>query len=361
MKCRYDFFFININFAIISVSSISFSDKLPSFKKPLTSHFNHPNSEYVDIDEGAIVKVEFSKTLSGMMSAMEEIQDRADNIMENIMVKEGELKEIQLQAEKAQKQKLELENFSNQMLDEKQLLELDIKNLILNKVSMEQTIKDQENEVVKTKFLLAPLTEKVTALESELNGLTKQISNKQEELNNLKMKIVESGANSVSVEDNAAISALAPVLGISLLFNLIVIISLILAFSSQQQSDSFRREESPVSPTYVDNVDTLKTGHKLTGVREPETWDMGPNINTDFSQYPLAVQEAISSLKSQYELEDGELESVIQNLWNEDSLGYSGGVMPPTSAAANVLSPEEPYITLPRSENFYNNYLNMYN
>ena len=47
---------------------------------------------------------------------------------------------------------------------------------------------------------------------------------------------------SVSVEDNAAISALAPVLGISLLFNLIVIISLILAFSSQQQSDSFRRE-----------------------------------------------------------------------------------------------------------------------
>ena len=49
----------------------------------------------------------------------------------------------------AQKQKLELENFSNQMLDEKQLLELDIKNLILNKVSMEQTIKDKENEVVK--------------------------------------------------------------------------------------------------------------------------------------------------------------------------------------------------------------------
>ena len=34
------------------------------------------------------------------MSAMEEIQDRADNIMENIMIKEGELKEIQLQAEK---------------------------------------------------------------------------------------------------------------------------------------------------------------------------------------------------------------------------------------------------------------------
>ena len=63
MKSCYDFFIININFAIISVSSISYSEKLPSFKKPLTSHFNHPNSEYVDIDEGAIVKVEFSKTL----------------------------------------------------------------------------------------------------------------------------------------------------------------------------------------------------------------------------------------------------------------------------------------------------------
>ena len=49
----------------------------------------------------------------------------------------------------AQKQKLQLENYSNQMLDEKQLLELDIKNLIQNKVTMEQTIKDQENEVVK--------------------------------------------------------------------------------------------------------------------------------------------------------------------------------------------------------------------
>jgi len=349
MQCNYDYFIININIVIISVSSVSFSDELP-----VTSQFNHPNSEYVDIDEGAIVKVEFSKTLSGMMSAMEEIQERADSIMENIMVKEGELAEIQLQAEKAQKQKLQLENFSNQMLDEKQLLELDIKNLIQNKVTMEQTIKDQENEVVKTKFLLAPLTEKVTNLETELNSLTNQITNKQEELNNLKMKIVESGTNSVSVQDNAAISALAPILGISLLFNLIVIISLILAFSSQQQSDSYRREETPASPTYVD---TFSTSDTVT--RAPDTWDLGPHINTDFSQYPLAVQEAISSLKSQYELEDGELESVIRNLWNEEGLGYSEGMMNPTSVAANVLSPEEAYITLPRSD--YNNYFNMYN
>ena len=45
----------------------------------------------------------------------------------------------------------------------------------------------------RTKFLLAPLAEKVTNLESELNTLTGQISKKQEELNNLKMKIVETG------------------------------------------------------------------------------------------------------------------------------------------------------------------------
>ena len=45
----------------------------------------------------------------------------------------------------------------------------------------------------RTKFLLAPLAEKVTNLESELSTLTNQITKKQEELNNLKMKIVESG------------------------------------------------------------------------------------------------------------------------------------------------------------------------
>ena len=29
----------------------------------LISDYNNPNNEYIDIDEGAIVKVEFSKTL----------------------------------------------------------------------------------------------------------------------------------------------------------------------------------------------------------------------------------------------------------------------------------------------------------
>ena len=46
---------------------------------------------------------------SGMMSAMEEIQARADGIMENIMQKEGELAQIQQQAREAEREKQTLE------------------------------------------------------------------------------------------------------------------------------------------------------------------------------------------------------------------------------------------------------------
>ena len=80
---------------------------------------------------------------------MEEIQDRADNIMENIMEKEGELAEIQKLAEAAELEKKALEDRSNQMLDEKAVLETDIGKLIHEKADMEQHIKQQENEVVK--------------------------------------------------------------------------------------------------------------------------------------------------------------------------------------------------------------------
>ena len=83
------------------------------------------------------------------MSAMEEIQDRADSIMENIMVKEGELAEIQKLAEQAEVEKQALEDRSNQMLDEKAELETDIGQLIRDKADMENHIKQQENEVVK--------------------------------------------------------------------------------------------------------------------------------------------------------------------------------------------------------------------
>ena len=80
---------------------------------------------------------------------MEEIQDRADNIMENIMEKEGELAEIQKLADAAELEKKALEDRSNQMLDEKAVLETDIGKLIHEKADMEQHIKQQENEVVK--------------------------------------------------------------------------------------------------------------------------------------------------------------------------------------------------------------------
>ena len=35
-----------------------------------------------------------------------------------------------------------------------------------------------------------------------------------------------------------------------------------------------------------------------------------------FSQYPVEVQEAINRLKSQYQLEDGDIETVVNNLWS---------------------------------------------
>ena len=36
-----------------------------------------------------------------------------------------------------------------------------------------------------------------------------------------------------------------------------------------------------------------------------------------FSQYPAEVQEAITRLKSQYDLEDGDIETVVNNLWSD--------------------------------------------
>ena len=49
---------------------------------------------------------------------------------------------------------------------------------------------------------MAPLTEKVSNLETELSGLTGKISEKQEELNTLKMKIVESGGSRWVIGDH---------------------------------------------------------------------------------------------------------------------------------------------------------------
>ena len=105
--------------------------------------------EYVNIDESSLVKVEFSKTLSGMMSAMQEIQARADNLMGGIAKKEEELALIQMEADKAEQKRKELEVHSNRMLDEKKLLEDKILYLIEEKESKERHIFDQEEEVAK--------------------------------------------------------------------------------------------------------------------------------------------------------------------------------------------------------------------
>ena len=82
------------------------------------------------------------------------------------------------------------------------------------------------------------------------------------------------------------------------------------------------------------------------------------DINTDFTAYPAAVQDAIAALKAQYELEDGELETVVRNLWRDDpTLGYPYTEEEATSIRyspninENLLSPEEAYITLPRYDN----------
>merc|ERR1712019_121594 len=109
---------------------------------------------------------------------------------------------------------------------------------------MEHHIEEQEKQVLKTKFLLAPLTEKVSNLKAELSSLTGRITEKQEELNTLKIKIVESGGVSVSSEEKTGPALLGPILGISLILNLIVIISLFLAFTSdRQEDDQFQRKE----------------------------------------------------------------------------------------------------------------------
>merc|ERR1712156_511476 len=90
---------------------------LTGLAESFPSQTQSQDNDYVDINEGALVKVEFSKTLSGMMSAMSTIQSKADNIMENIMMKEVELAEIEAKAKKAEQERLSLEHHSNEMLD----------------------------------------------------------------------------------------------------------------------------------------------------------------------------------------------------------------------------------------------------
>ena len=70
-------------------------------------HSFFENSFECNVGFGA--DVDMMSCYSGMMSAMEEIQARADGIMENIMQKEGELAQIQQQAREAEREKQTLE------------------------------------------------------------------------------------------------------------------------------------------------------------------------------------------------------------------------------------------------------------
>ena len=60
---------------------------------------------------------------------------------------------------------------------------------------------------------------------------------------------------------------------------------------------------------------------KISGavVREEEPVSF---LSESFSQYPVEVQEAINRLKSQYDLEDGDIETVVNNLWSDPANYY---------------------------------------
>ena len=134
---------------IRNVLYISIINACEASYEAIEDYQNVYEEEYMNLDESSIVKVEFSKTLSGMMSAMEEIQARADNLIGGIVKKEDELAKLEVEAEKAEHKRRELENHSNRMLDEKKLLEDTIEDLINEKKSKEDNIKSQEERVTR--------------------------------------------------------------------------------------------------------------------------------------------------------------------------------------------------------------------
>ena len=136
-------------FCVLFVISIAGSEGRDNEMDDYADMYGEVIDEYMNIDETSLVKVEFSKTLSGMMSAMEEIQARADNLIAGIVKKEEDLTKIKMEAEKAELKRKELEVNSNRMLDEKKILEDKILFLIREKESKEKHIIKQEEEVAR--------------------------------------------------------------------------------------------------------------------------------------------------------------------------------------------------------------------
>ena len=73
--------------------------------------------------------------------------------------------------------------------------------------------------------------------------------------------------------------------------------------------------------------------------------DMKSNIREKMKQYPSKVQTAISTLRSQYQLEDGELDTVMRDIWSEEPEYYKHA-----ESHSDRISREDNFITLPRGD-----------
>ena len=62
--------------------------------------------------------------------------------------------------------------------------------------------------------------------------------------------------------------------------------------------------------------------------------------------YPSKVQTAISTLRSQYQLEDGELDTVMRDIWREEPQYYQHM----EREEDERISREDNFITLPRGD-----------
>ena len=73
--------------------------------------------------------------------------------------------------------------------------------------------------------------------------------------------------------------------------------------------------------------------------------DIRSNIREKMKQYPSKVQTAISTLRSQYQLGDGELDNVLKDIWSEEPQYYQ-----PMEQEEDRISREDNFITLPRGD-----------
>ena len=73
--------------------------------------------------------------------------------------------------------------------------------------------------------------------------------------------------------------------------------------------------------------------------------EMKSAIREKMKQYPSKVQTAISTLRSQYQLEDEEVDTVMKDIWSQEPEFYQ-----PVDPHNDRISREDNFITLPRSD-----------